>query len=329
MGAIGGGAGTVEEVVNQCAPAGDLVGIESDRVVFDYLSRVGDLAQQQQMPSGDRMRLVTRLRSEIEQQRAGGADSPAAVKRILGKLGTPAEVVGGAGEAPDVPSPAAVPLVKPQVPVQRQASGAAPPHLAGEDELGPRVPVTDWWRVEPGPFGGPGQSVPGFSGGIEIPEMLEPPERAAVESAPEPAKAEEKPVPRVRGAGLVRRVVARRREETRAPLSPLLVIAAGLLVAGAVLGNLVLLGLGWVVAYGTRRLSRIEAKFAAVGLPGLVAASAVVWLWGRVEGRWGEPVPKDGMAAALGETWPVALRTAAVASALFLVWRARRRPRGN
>lgn len=66
------------------------VGIESDQLVYDYLSRVGDLAQQQQLSSGARMRLVSTLRSEIDRQRAtGGADSPAAVRRIIGGLGTP------------------------------------------------------------------------------------------------------------------------------------------------------------------------------------------------------------------------------------------------
>ncbi|MGP3999029.1 hypothetical protein [Streptomyces sp. 8N706] len=373
------------------------MGIESDRVVFDYLSRVGDLAQQQQLPSGDRMRLVTRLRAEIEQQRAGAADTPAAVKRILGKLGTPTEVVdaargtsgdgtggtptgasgGTVGEVPDAspgpspapsPAPPSGPVRKPagarerlsgftqrvgrapRVPVPRQESAPAadavpaPPHLAGEGELGPRDAVPDWWRVEPGPFGSPGASVPGFTGGIEIPEILEPPPRdRAPEGAGKGAKAAkgtkaaegDGPAEVVEGAapagpGLLRRVLSRRRGDAvaRGPLSPLLLTAAALLVAGAALGSLVPLALGWLIAYGTRKLSRTEAKLAALGLPGLVAASAGVWLWGRVDGRWGEPIPQGGMGAALVETWPVALRAAAVASALFLVWRARRRPGG-
>jgi hypothetical protein len=48
-------------------------------------------------------------------------------------------------------------------------------------------------------------------------------------------------------------------------------------------------------------------------------------LWGRVDGRWGEPIPNGGMPDALAATWPVVVRTAAIASALFLLWRARRR----
>ncbi|WSV40364.1 hypothetical protein OG462_24955 [Streptomyces sp. NBC_01077] len=62
-------------------------------------------------------------------------------------------------------------------------------------------------------------------------------------------------------------------------------------------------------------------------IPGLAAASGIAWLWGRVEGRWGVPVAAGGeaMGAAISETWPWVLRGAAVASALFLLWRARRR----
>lgn len=52
------------------------VGIESDQLVYDYLSRVGDLAQQQQLSSGARMRLVAALRTEIDRQRGSqGTDT--------------------------------------------------------------------------------------------------------------------------------------------------------------------------------------------------------------------------------------------------------------
>ncbi|TBO54551.1 hypothetical protein EYS09_37920, partial [Streptomyces kasugaensis] len=61
------------------------MGIESDQLVFDYLSRVGDLAQQRGLPSGARMRLVATLRAEIDAQQA---DSVSGVKRVLSRLGT-------------------------------------------------------------------------------------------------------------------------------------------------------------------------------------------------------------------------------------------------
>ncbi|TYR37707.1 chromosomal replication initiator protein DnaA, partial [Streptomyces parvus] len=87
------------------------MGIESDQLVYDYLSRVGDLAQQQQLSSGARMRLVSTLRGEIDRRRTTeGADSPAAVRRIIGRLGSPDELVAAAARSGDgtVPLPSAV-----------------------------------------------------------------------------------------------------------------------------------------------------------------------------------------------------------------------------
>jgi hypothetical protein len=107
--------------------------------------------------------------------------------------------------------------------------------------------------------------------------------------------------------------------------NPLLLFAAALLVAGAFIGNLVMLGLGWLIAYLSRRLSPNESKWAVFFVPGLVASAGVVWLWGRTEGRWGEPIAEKAMGDAVAETWPVVLRGAAVASAVFLVWRSQRR----
>ncbi|WP_432013648.1 hypothetical protein [Streptomyces cucumeris] len=434
------------------------MGIESEKLVYDYLSRVGDLAQQQGLPSGDRMRLVSGLRADIDHRRAtGGADSAAGVKRILAKLGSPAEVVAAAGgrapdpgpgagapggpstgaSAPDpsgpgVSGPAAsepprgaagaaraardklaglaertgltggkVPtprkgndsggygggayggraygdggasdgtsLIKhtpvtpdgPAIPAPRSAA-ASPPHLAGEDELGPRESNPDWWHVEPGPFAQPEQhdaqygAVEGFVGGIEIPELLggtsaeqerrarrERFERDAAEraAAEEEAEAEAEADGEAEGAGAGRRGLLRRTlfgpgkaaaedggsaagAGWLAGLGPLLLLSIALLIAGAAMGNILLLGFGWVLAYTTGRHSRAEAKWAVLVMPGLVAAGGMVWLWGRSNGKWGDPIPKDGMKDALTDTWPVIVRAAAVATVLFLVWRARRR----
>ncbi|UXI79355.1 hypothetical protein N6Q81_15605, partial [Streptomyces vinaceusdrappus] len=82
------------------------MGIESDQVVFEYLSRVGDVAQQRQLPSATRMRLVSELRGEIDRSRAKAVvDSPAAVRRILDRLGSPDDVVDAAGGASAVRRP--------------------------------------------------------------------------------------------------------------------------------------------------------------------------------------------------------------------------------
>ncbi|MFH8373466.1 hypothetical protein ACH4A7_07965 [Streptomyces cyaneofuscatus] len=436
------------------------VGIESDQLVYDYLSRVGDLAQQQQLPSGARMRLVSTLRGEIDRRRASeGADSPAAVRRIIGRLGTPAELVGAAAESGDgtVPLPsagtgggAAVPGPRTgflrKGPKEREepdepgaasgpASGSAPapapkagswrgasrwsargaggaagaggavgrgrgadadagssearfraetgyapdsrtetgrapnsrtdltktpgpdanpqadttpwPHPSAPHVLGPDQRSTgedDWWRLEPGPFDA-GTAIPGFFGGIEAPELLgrRPVKPEAVEKeeaaeeegtedgAPDTEKAPRRralriPRPRRRKPVVVAEPVVAAAPAPRGGFAhPLLLLAAVLLVAGVVTGSWIPLAGGWLIAYGSRTLSRTEAKWAALGLPGVVVAGALVWVWGRLDGRWGEPIADGGLREVLMGAWPVVVRIAAVASALYLVWRARRR----
>ncbi|WP_189889276.1 hypothetical protein [Streptomyces xantholiticus] len=337
------------------------MGIESDQLVYDYLSRVGDLAQQAQLPSGTRMRLVSTLRSEIEKQRSKvGGDSPAGVRRILGRLGTPDEVVAsavsddggppgrGPGPAatvaeperePQRPPAAALPRQRgwrrvprprnadaPPGPVPREA--ASPPHLAGMDELGPSGSEPDWWRIDPGAMGA-SDGVAGFVGGVEIPEILKPPPVSFEDQEPEAEEEAEA------GPDSRRRLLPRllRRRAAAAPAepapragfgSPVLLLAAALLVAGAALGQLIALGLGWLLAYASGRLSRTEAKLAVLGIPGTAAAAGALWLWGRVNGHWGEAISEGGIRDALTGTWPWVLRAAAVGSAVFLVWRARR-----
>ncbi|MFF4039757.1 hypothetical protein [Streptomyces sp. NPDC001816] len=330
------------------------MGIESDQVVYEYLSRVGDIAQQRQLPSSARMRLVSELRNEIDRHRASATvDSPAAVRRILERLGTPDEVVEAAGGSAGVPrsAPAAVP-VQPEpepkerpkglrrvVPRPRAAEpeprdAPSPPHLAAPDELGDSATHPDWWRVEGSPFGTPaGDVVPGFVGGVEIPDLLKRPQR---EKEPEPRQAEP-PEATEQAAAPRRRLFARKAPAPAAAArrllpgpaagwsNPLLLLAAAALVAGAVLGNWFALLLGWLIAYGSRRLTPAETKWAVLGAPGLALASGLLWLWGRDTGRWGAPIAQGHMNDAVAETWPWVVRGAAVASALFLVWRSQRK----
>ncbi|MEW1613885.1 MULTISPECIES: hypothetical protein [unclassified Streptomyces] len=433
------------------------MGIESDQLVYDYLSRVGDLAQRQQLSSGARMRLVSTLRGEIDRQRAAeGADSPAAVRRIIGRLGTPDELVGAAAESGDGavsrpsartagpgvegrrrpvprprdgllrkspggpdpdpgPAPASTPGPGPKAGSGRGASRPAAgrpradltkttgpdsrtgeadgsrwgvagrlfgkrgaerpgtaatgrsrtnpddtpapqdapvsdwpdpsaPHVLGPDRQG--TGEGDWWRLEPGPFDA-GTAVPGFFGGIEAPELLgRRPEPGPV--TPEAQKDAEDDEPGTEEDGGTRQATPRRRvlripRPRRDPVvvtapvvaaapaprggfaHPLLLLAAVLLLAGVVTGSWIPLAGGWLIAYGSRTLSRTEAKWAALGLPGVVAAGALVWVWGRMDGRWGEPVAEGALREVLAGAWPVVVRVAAVASALYLLWRARRR----
>ncbi|MFK4099799.1 hypothetical protein ACI2L1_06910 [Streptomyces sp. NPDC019531] len=351
------------------------MGIESDQVVYEYLSRVGDVAQQRQLPSSTRMRLVSELRGEIDRRRAKApVDSPAAVRRIIARLGSPDEVVTAAGatagstpQTPVVSMPVqrdrgsqddgeqrrkglrkAIPHPRPADPSPQPRTSSGP-HLAGLDELGDTASQPDWWRVDSSPFG-VGDSVPGFVGGVEIPELLKPPPpKEKVEEKPAPAveKAVEAPATKTRTAWWRLKRPAetapapvveaaptpvRRRPFSRAGglgtggwSNPLLLIAAALLVTGAVLGNLLVLVVGWLIAWASRRLTDAETKWAIVFLPGLSLTAGLVWLWGRTEGRWGDPIAEGQMNDAVTETWPWVVRGAAVASALFLVWRSQRR----
>ncbi|MGA5112918.1 hypothetical protein [Streptomyces pseudogriseolus] len=331
------------------------MGIESDQVVYEYLSRVGDVAQQRQLPSAARIRLVAELRDEIDRRRAKAVvDSPAAVRRIIARIGTPTEVVTRAEDPTPGSTPGASAAAAPAVPVQREPErgarpGAsvggmlrkvvprprpstptpapapenvpAPPHRAGSDELGDSAGQPDWWRVDSGPFG-VGDEVPGFVGGVEIPELLKQPqqkEKPAPETpAPETAEAD---ATAAAPAPTRRRLL---RLPSRRWSNPLLLLAAASLVVGAVLGNWFALILGWLIAYASRRLTPGEVKAAVMVLPGLSLAGGIVWLWGRTTGRWGTPIAEGQLNAALTETWPWIIRSAALTSALFLTWRSQR-----
>ncbi|MFD0075444.1 hypothetical protein ACFVIY_23735 [Streptomyces sp. NPDC127166] len=372
------------------------MGIESDRLVYDYLSRVGDLAQQRQLPASDRMKLVSGLRNEIDRRRAThGEESPAAVRGILGALGTPDEVVDRAGPsggpgAASVPEPRtgqaggtgrtrglrrtreaasekpgklrpAPGASAPGGPGGRAGAGpdaagsvrpgAPRPALPAQDEGGPDGPArggrgpagsggagtadraADWWRTdtedpsdEDGFFG--------FVGGIERPDLFTPPapEEDEDDAAEEPAPGKARRLARIlRRRKTEAPAVEEAPEEEAAPArarlsNPFVLLAALLLLGGAVFGSLVALAAGWLLAYASRRLTPGEARTAVLVIPGLAAATGIVWLWGRVQGRWGEAVAPGGeaMGAAISETWPWVLRGAAIASAAFLVWRARR-----
>lgn len=328
------------------------MGIESDHLVYEYLSRVGDLAQRRQLSSGDRMRLVSGLRDEIDRRRAKyDPDTPAAVRRILERIGTPEEVLDTLGELTGPTAAAAAP--PPAVPVQRSAGSGGrwrkpspppepeqrqnvPPHLAGLDELGPGDGVDpDWWALSPGGGTGAGPQVEGFAGGIEIPDLFKKPEEDEPPS----------PQPETGGPSSARRLVrflrerrerkaeAAAPEEAAAPaagrprirMHPFLLLAAVLLLVGVLSGYWLLLGAGWLLAYASRVLGPAERKWALLGLPVAVFAAGMLWVWGRAAGNWGEPLPREQLGTAFRAMWPALARTAGLVTAAYLTWRARRR----
>ncbi|MFE7517524.1 hypothetical protein ACFU8I_40795 [Streptomyces sp. NPDC057540] len=320
------------------------MGIESDRLVYDYLSRVGDLAQERHLPASDRMKLVSGLRNEIDRRRATqGEESPGAVRGILGALGTPDEVVDRAGPSGGRPVPesrAGEDGARGGAGNPSSASGASVA-IPAQDDRGPdgagapasapaSAPAGDWWRTDADdPTDDDGFF--GFVGGIERPDLFAPP------PAPEEDEEDGAPATAPGRARRLARLLRRRKAEAAAPAgeaevararlaNPFVLLAALLLLGGAVFGSLVALAAGWLLAYASRRLTPGEVKGAVLVIPGLSAAAGILWLWGRVEGRWGEAVAPGGeaMGAAVSETWPWVLRGAATASALFLIWRSRR-----
>ncbi|MCL2729843.1 MAG: hypothetical protein FWE15_07445 [Actinomycetia bacterium] len=344
------------------------MGVESDRLVFDYLSRVGDLAQTA-LPASQRMQLVAQLRNDIDRQRGRAeGDSPATVRRILGRIGTPDEVVeaaagsdgsgsgsgsgsasggsGGRAAGADPQDGVYGPYAKrgPQVPrarrSERDGGGEGRGDSAGRGRGRSRDDEPDWWRTDPGGrrlrAGDELAGLPGMTGGVFIPfddedldEKDEPPARRArgaakdtgADADDEEAYDEEEAEPAPRRRTLRRGL----RRVGSGWGSPTLLLAAALLIGGAALGSLIALGLGWLLAYFSRALSRTQAKFAVLGIPAAAAAALVVWVWGRDAGKWGTPIAKGQMGHVFHDSYPTAVRLAAVATALYLLWRSRRR----
>ncbi|GAA1897002.1 hypothetical protein GCM10009716_03810 [Streptomyces sodiiphilus] len=242
-----------------------------------------------------------------------------------------------------------------------QSAAAEAELVAAERAAGPEQPVAraqlpEW---QDGRIGA-------FVGGIEIPEMLRPPpaEPDARPGGPEaqalPPGAAVPPPPSLPGAGAVPgapvapgaavpgagvedvktagerkagkgwRARARRAVSGGRVGGPIELLAVLSLVAGTVLGSLLGLAAGWVLAYWSPRLSRREAQWTVFGMPGTVVGGYVVWVTGRLNESWGEPLPADvTLQSALADNYPVLLRLSALASALFLLWRARRpKPQG-
>lgn len=338
------------------------MGVESDRLVFDYLSRVGDLAQTA-MPAAQRMRLVAQLRTDIERER-GSADTPAAVQRILGRMGSPDEVVEAASGTGRTRPAAAVPEPPSEPPAgsygpytkPRSAPKAAPKSVPrtrpGRDGDGdPEWLRTDTLGGGRPRFGDELTGLPGMTGEVFIPfddedlDEDDPLVKRAAAPAADPAgeaadeeAAEGAPAP---AGGRKRRLLPRLLKGggkgakgagggeaagggRRRWGSPVLLLAAALLVAGAVIGSWIPLLLGWAMGYLSRQLTRTQAKAGVLGIPGAAAVGLLVWLWGRDAGKWSTPVPQGQMGQALQDALPVTVRIAASGTALYLLWRARR-----
>ncbi|AEW94783.1 MULTISPECIES: HAAS signaling domain-containing protein [Streptomycetaceae] len=316
------------------------MGNDSDRLVFDYLSRVGDLAQTA-LPARARAELVARLRQDIERDR-GAADSPSTVRRVLDRLGSPDEVVAAAAAERPRERPAPEPPPMPSVPTAPPAATKPPTPPKPPTPSTAEAAGDAWWQgpppLDPVASGArTNEILAGWTGGL-LPGIEDDDEDdGAGRTRDRPGEGVERTEEAAEAPGRARRrwwprraaepsgVPAARRRGL--PVGPLELLAALALVAGTVTGNWFALAIGWLLAYTTRGLTRIEAKFAALGVPGLVALGTGVWLWGRVTGRWGAPIPHGGLAPVITGDLPVVIRIAALATAAFLLWRSARSSR--
>ncbi|MEJ8643778.1 hypothetical protein WKI68_25220 [Streptomyces sp. MS1.HAVA.3] len=162
--------------------------------------------------------------------------------------------------------------------------------------------------MSPGTHGA-GPQVEGFAGGIEIPDLFKEGLEGLEEEGKDagaPATTPPGPAPSAARAA-VRFLRERRRakKEAAAPVADagaapaagrprpnaFLLLAAAVLVVGVVTGYWLVLVVGWLLPYASRVLRPAERKWAVFGPPGVVLAGAVVWLWGRMNGKWGRPWP--------------------------------------
>ncbi|MFF7458511.1 hypothetical protein [Kitasatospora sp. NPDC008115] len=112
--------------------------------------------------------------------------------------------------------------------------------------------------------------------------------------------------------------------------SPLLLLAAAVLIGGAVTGQLIAMLIGWALGYLSRHLSDLTRKVAVFGIPLMTISGSSLWVWGRAQGRWGTALnPGEQVNQVAWESAPGVLRVAAVLSAVFLLLMSLRRRGGG
>ncbi|WP_327679851.1 hypothetical protein [Kitasatospora sp. NBC_00458] len=110
--------------------------------------------------------------------------------------------------------------------------------------------------------------------------------------------------------------------------APLLLLAAAVLVGGAVTGQLIAMLVGWALGYLSRHLTDFARKLAVFGIPLMTVSGSSLWFWGRAQGRWGSGLEQGQQPTdAVWSAAPDVLRLAAVLSAVFLLAMAVRRRR--
>lgn len=270
---------------------------ECDRLVLQYLGEVGDVAQRKLRPA-DRARLVERLRTQINTERdRGNANTPAGVKGILTRIGSPEAVV--ANESFRVPASGSggdesggamlrgsrTATIAAQIGFRPDAS-PIPSQRDGAEEQG-AVAVQ---QIGDGLIGWPAYPIgiaPENASEWEGPEEI---------VGPEPA----------------------RRVPLKASLRELIAIA--LLVVGATVGSAVVVVIGLLVVFTSALWSPSEKQMAGFWIPGVTIAAYVAAMWLRATDNAGADLTRSQAVERFEDLLPTMPRIFGVAAAVFLLF---------
>lgn len=278
---------------------------ECDRLVLQYLGEVGDAAQRKLRPA-DRARLVERLRGEIDQERErGNANTPAAVKGILTRLGTPDAVVanevfrvpeysGGAAQAGagmDSSGGAAVrgsrtATIAAQIGFRPDASPVPSQRDGSEEQAMSATPIQP---VGDGLIGWPAYPIGIAPGGASQWEGVE----------------------EIVGPEPVRRV------PLRASVRELITIV--LLVVGAMVGSAVVVVIGLLVAFTSALWSADEKRMAGFTIPIVTVAGFATAMWLRATDRAGTDLTSSQAWDRFEDLLPTMPRVFGAAAAVYLL----------
>lgn len=277
---------------------------ECDRLVLQYLGEVGDAAQRKLRPA-DRARLVDRLRTQIEAERErGNANTPAAVKGILTRLGTPDAVVSQevfrvpeysgqtaqAGAGMDSSGGAAVrgsrtATIAAQIGFRPDASPVPSQRDGSEEQAMSATPIQ--------PVGDGLVGWPAYPIGIA------------------PAGSQWEGVEEIVGPEPVRRV------PLRASVRELIAIV--LLVVGAMVGSAVVVVIGLLVVFTSALWSLGEKRMAAFTIPVVTVAAYATAMWLRATDRAGTDLTRSQAWDRFEDLLPTMPRVFGAAAAVYLL----------
>lgn len=277
---------------------------ECDRMVLEYLGKVGDAAQRKLRPA-DRARLVERVRTQIDSERERNrAQTPAAVQIILDRIGPPDAVV--ANEAFRVPEPgrgggggddagglslrgSRTATIAAQIGFRPDASPIPAQRDGSGDQAMEAVPIQ--------PIGD------GLIGWPAYPIGIAPERAGAWEGAEE-----------IVGPEPVRRKPLR--------TSPRELITIALLIVGATVGSIVVVVIGLLVAFTSAVWSEREQQTAGWVIPGVTVAGFATALWLRANDWAGDDLTRSQAVDRFEElVVPTLFRVIGAAAAVYLLFR--------